>query len=152
MLVGQLQSGIQRVLADDQSVLVCHYHSSETDVGLLALLDAVCVGHHILLDQRVSGVQSQIHLPDRAVDSLPRNQGLEFGLAFRQNSRNQILISGQASMWFVCYLTYTMGSNNLINPSTISCLRKFLYLVSSLQTSLAILRSAAMMRSCRLLP
>jgi hypothetical protein len=63
-LVGKLQSGVHGVLANDQSVLVGHYHSAEADVRLVTLLQPLCISLNILFSQRVFLVQPQVHLSD----------------------------------------------------------------------------------------
>jgi hypothetical protein len=57
-LVGQLQSRVNRVLAYDQTVLVCHDHSSETDNRLVTLFQSVCICVDIFFCQRVSFVKT----------------------------------------------------------------------------------------------
>lgn len=104
-LVGQFEAGVHCVLADDQAVLVGHYHSSEADVGLLALPDPVGVGVHVFLHQRVSFIQPQVHLPERSIDALSVDDLLELLLALRQQLRDQPFVPLQASWLDMSYRT-----------------------------------------------
>ena len=68
MLVGQCQSSVQSVLADDQSVLIRHYHTTEADVVLLTFVHPLAYLHMLFLE-RVAIIQLQIHITQTVLQS-----------------------------------------------------------------------------------
>ena len=92
-LISQFQSCVNRVLAYDQTVLICHDDSSEAYVWLVALVNAVSVSINIFFSEGVSLVKSQIHLPDRAINTFTGDNLLEFFFTLRENAQDQIFIS-----------------------------------------------------------
>jgi len=51
MLIGQLQTSIQRILAYNKSILICHNDSAKTNIGLFALFDTLRIVNNVLLDE-----------------------------------------------------------------------------------------------------
>ena len=95
MLVSQCQPSVQGVLANDQPVLVCHYHAPEADVALLTFVHSLA--HlHVLFQQAVPIVQPKVHVAQALLQTFLLQNGSEGFLALIDETGDELCVLGEA--------------------------------------------------------
>lgn len=96
-MVGQLQSCIQRVLAHNQSIGVCHHYAPKTDVRLLTFLDSLLAVSLGLIGERIAIIKQEIDFSDRLIDALVFDDIFEGPFTIGNKLGNDVFILLQAS-------------------------------------------------------